>query len=100
MDQCPYAHANVSPDGFYKVAHSDVPNFFFNLLNPAKFDESATPSFFRRQALPEVRFRQHVQVCLDFFTELPVHDILVEQVAPEAGQTRNQRHDCSSSGGL
>src|SRR5215813_15403823 len=100
MDQCPQAAANVSPHGFYKLTHSDLPHSFFNLLNPAKLEESVTPSLSRRQALLEVRFRQHVQVCLDFFTELLVHSLLVEQVAPEAGQARNQRHDCGSSCGF
>src|SRR6185503_4522649 len=100
MDQCPQTGSDVSPDGFYKATHSNLPHSFFNLLDPAKLDESVTPSLLRRQALSEFRFRQHVQVCLDFFTELLVHSLLVEEVAPETGQARNQRHDCVSSGGL
>src|SRR5688572_31642583 len=81
MDQCPHARSNVSPHGFYKAAHSNLPHSFFNLLDPAKLEEGVTPRLLRRQALPEVRFRQHIQVCLDFFTELLVHPVLVDQVA-------------------
>src|SRR5690242_8597166 len=99
MDQCPHARSNVSPHGFYKAAHSNFPHSFFNLLNPAQLEESVTSSLLRRQALPEFRFRQQVEVCLDFFTELLVHSVLVEQVAPEGGQARNQQHDCISSCG-
>jgi hypothetical protein len=98
MDQRPHAAADVSPRGFYELTHSDLPYSFLNLLDTANLDESVTPSLFRRESLPDVRLGQHVQVSLNLFSELLVHAVLVEQVAPEAGQARNQRHDCFSSG--
>ena len=48
-----------------------------------------TPSLSSRQPLPEFRFRQHIQVCLDFFTELLVHPVLVEEVAAKAALPGN-----------
>src|SRR5688572_19772178 len=97
MDQRPRASANVSPRGFYELTHSDLPYFFLNLRDTAKLDKSITPGLLRRESLPDFRLGQHVQVCLDLFSELLVHAVFVEEVAPEAGQARNQRHDCFSS---
>src|SRR6185295_10133894 len=99
MDQCSHACSNVSPNVFYKATHSNLPHSFLNLCDPANFDESISPSLLRRQALPDLLLGQHVQVCLELFSKLLVHSVLVEQVAPEAGQARNQRHDWFSSGG-
>ncbi len=96
MDQRPHAESNVSPRCFYELTHSDFPHSFLDLLDAANLDESVTPSLLRCVSFPDIRLGQHVQVRLDLFTELLVHSILVEQVAPEAGQARNQRHDCFS----
>src|SRR5689334_2504579 len=100
MDQCPRAGSNVSPDGFHELTHPNLPHSFFNLIDTAKIEERATPSLSRRQTLPEFCFRQDVQVCLNLFAALLVHSVLVDQIAPETVQTRNQRHDGVSSGGL
>jgi hypothetical protein len=69
-----------------------------NLLDTANFDESVTTRLLRSESLPDVLLGHHVQVRLDLFSKLLVHAVLVEQVAPEAVQARNQRHDCFSSG--
>src|SRR5215216_5733218 len=98
MDQRPHADADVSPSGFYELTHSDLPHFLLNLVNAPKLDQSVTPSLSRREPLPDFRLRRQVHVCLDLFSELLFHTVLVEQVAPEAGQAGNQRHDCFSSG--
>src|SRR4030095_1397539 len=100
MDERSHTKSNVSPRGFYKLTHSDLPYFFVNLVDAPKLNESITSSFSRCQSLPDFRLRQDVQVRLDLFSELPVHTVLVEQVAAETGQTRNQPHNCFSSGNL
>src|SRR5687768_6905929 len=100
MNQGPHAKSNVSPRGFYELTHSDLPYSFVNLIDAAKLNESSTSSFSRGESLADFRLRQHVQIRLKFFTEVLVHTVLVEQVAPETRQARNERHDCFSSGSL
>src|SRR5262245_32667673 len=100
MDQRSHTKSNVSPRGFNELAHPYLPYFFVNLVDAPKLNESITSSFSRGESLLDFRLRQHVQVRLELFGELLVHTVLVEQVAPEAGQARNQRHDCFSSGCL
>src|SRR6185503_11327954 len=100
MDQCSHTKSNISPRGFYELTHSDLPYFFVNLLDALKLKKSITASFSRGEPLADFRLRQQVQIGLNLFSKLLVHTILVEQVAAEAGQARNQRHDCFSSGSL
>src|SRR6185295_8672333 len=92
MDQRSHTKSNVSPGSFYELAHSNLPYFFVNLLDTPKLNQSITSSFLRCESLPDFRLRQHVEVRLDLFGELLVHQVPVEQVAAKAGQARNQRH--------
>src|SRR5678815_3341577 len=100
MDQGSDTKSNVAPRGFYYMTHSDLPYFFVNLFDSPKLNQSVTASFSRCKSLPDFRLRQHIQIRPELFSELLFHTVLVQQVAPEADQARNQRHDSFSSSSL
>ncbi len=66
------------------MPHPNLPHAFFDLLHATQFDQGRAPRVLWLEALFDLHLDQQFQISMDFFRQLPIHMILVEEVVPEA----------------
>jgi hypothetical protein len=64
----------------------------FHLFDSTKFDAGAALGFALLHPSPEVFFREHFEVGVNFFVQVRVHTIRPEEIAQEASGPHKERH--------
>ena len=87
----PEAPPRLTDDRFNPCAEPNVPHLFGHLVNPAELEAGSAPSLVRRHPRRALLPDQHVEVAVEFLSELVLDLIAMEETTQEMATPDAQR---------